>query len=268
MNRSATTETMIEPTKRVVKLGGRAQSAVALPALVANAWAMSGGSLCVVHGGGDEISALQRVLGGEPKFAGGRRITTTADLDLIRMVLSGSVNKRLAAQFGAAGVPAVGISGEDASLIQAQPLGIAEFGHVGMPSRINTALIESLWLAGFMPVISPLGSNADMPGMALNVNGDDAAAAIAVALRADELLLIVDVEGVLDAAGLLISDMDVDDARGLITSGVAEGGMAAKLEAAHAALAGGVRTVRIADMSALEDAECGTLITLATVGAP
>lgn len=258
---------MTEPMKRVVKLGGRAQSANGLPARVANAWRMSGGSLCVVHGGGDEVSALQRVLGGEPKFTGGRRITTAGDLDIIRMVLSGAVNKRLVARFGAAGVPAVGISGEDASLITAQPLGIAEFGHVGMPSRINTALIESLWLSGFMPVISPLGSNAETPGMALNVNGDDAAAAIAVALGADELLLIVDVEGVLDGAGLLIPEMDVDDARALIASGVAEGGMAAKLESAHAALAGGVRTVRIASMSALEDAECGTFISLATVGA-
>ncbi|MGI9091272.1 MAG: acetylglutamate kinase [Gemmatimonadaceae bacterium] len=262
-----TTEVTTEPMKRVVKLGGRAQSADGLPALVADAWARSSGSVCVVHGGGDEISALQRVLGGEPKFAGGRRITTAADLDIIRMVLSGAVNKRLVARLGAAGVPAVGISGEDASLIVAQPLGIAEFGYVGMPSRINTALIESLWLAGFLPVISPLGSSAATPGSALNVNGDDAAAAIAVALGADELLLIADVEGVLDSAGFLMPQIDVDGARALIASGVAEGGMAAKLEAAHAALAGGVRTVRIANMSALEDAECGTFITLAMAGA-
>lgn len=255
-----------EPIKRVVKLGGRAQSAEALPALVASAWTVSGGALCIVHGGGDEITALQRVLGSEPKFAGGRRITTADDLDLIRMVLSGVVNKRLVARFSAAGVPAVGISGEDASLIAAQPLGIAEFGHVGMPSRINTSIIESLWLAGFMPVVSPLGSNADAPGAALNVNGDDAAAALAVALGADELLLVADVEGVLDDDDVVIQEMDVDEARALIASGVAVGGMAAKLESAYAALAGGVRTVRVADMTALEDAGCGTFISLATAG--
>ena len=252
--------------KRVVKLGGRAQSAESLAPAIAAAWSVDA-ALCIVHGGGDEISALQRKLGGEPRFSGGRRMTTAEDLDIIRMVLSGVVNKRLVSQFNAAGAAAVGISGEDASLIEAQPLGIAEFGHVGMPARINTRLIESLWLAGYLPVISPLGANSETPGTALNVNGDDAAAAIAVALGADELLLVADVEGVLDSSGRLIPEMDVDEARALIASGVAAGGMAAKLEAAHAALAGGVRTVRIADIAALGDHERGTFITLVTAAA-
>ncbi len=258
---------MTSVTRRVIKLGGRAQSSDALPALVAAAWRASGGALCVVHGGGDEISALQRTLGGEPKFAGGRRVTTEADLAVIRMVLSGVVNKRLVASFCAAGVSAVGISGEDASLISAQPLGVAEFGHVGMPTRINTSLIETLWRDGFMPVVSPLGANADHSGGALNVNGDDAAAALAVALGADELLLVADVEGVRSVSGSTIQQMDMDEARALIASGVAVGGMAAKLEAAHAALVGGVRRVRIADIAALEEAERGTFVTLAMVGA-
>lgn len=256
----------MEPMKRVVKLGGRAQTADTLAAVIAAAWRASG-AMCVVHGGGDEITALQRMLGGEPRFAGGRRVTTADDLDIIRMVLSGVVNKRLVSRFNAAGVPAVGVSGEDASLIAAQPLGISEFGYVGMPVSINTALIETFWLAGLLPVISPLAANAETPGTALNVNGDDASAAIAVALGADELLLVADVEGVLDASGALIVQLDVDEARALVASGVAAGGMAAKLEAAHAALAGGVRSVRIADIGALSDPERGTFITLATVGA-
>jgi acetylglutamate kinase len=183
------------------------------------------------------------------------------------MVLSGVVNKRLVSQLNAAGAPAIGISGEDAALISAQPLGIAEFGFVGMPVSINTSLIETLWLAGLLPVVSPLASSAETPGTALNVNGDDAAAALAVALGADELLLVADVEGVLDSAGRVIDELDMDEARSLIASGVAAGGMAAKLEAAHAALAGGVQSVRIADLAALEDSERGTFITLATVGA-
>lgn len=257
---------MTEPMKRVVKLGGRAQNSDSLAAKIAAAWKASS-ALCVVHGGGDEISALQRKLGGEPHFSGGRRITTAQDLDIIRMVLSGVINKRLVSLFNAAGAPAVGISGEDASLIAAQPLGIAEFGYVGMPAHINTSLIETLWLAGLLPVVSPLASNADAPGTALNVNGDDAAAAIAVALVADELLLIADVEGVLDSSRRVIDHLDVDEARALIASGVVVGGMAAKLEAAHAALAGGVRAVRIADIGALGDSARGTFITLATVGA-
>jgi acetylglutamate kinase len=219
-----------------------------------------------VHGGGDEISALQRKLGGEPKFAGGRRVTTAEDVALIRMVLSGVVNKRLTASFLAAGAPAVGISGEDAALIAAQPLGIAEFGHVGMPSQINPRLIETLWGAGYLPVVSPLGANAAAnDGSALNVNGDDAAAAIAVALGADELLLVADVEGVLDDAKQVISRLSVGEARGLIASGVAAGGMAAKLEAAHAALAGGVKMVRVADLAALTDPERGTTVTVTKV---
>lgn len=256
----------MEPMKRVVKLGGRAQSADTLAVAIMGAWTASG-AMCVVHGGGDEISALQRKLGGAPRFTGGRRLTTAEDIEIIRMVLSGAVNKRLVSLLNAAGAPAVGLSGEDASLISAQPLSIAEFGHVGMPVSINTALIETLWLAGMLPVISPLAANAETPGTALNVNGDDAAAAIAVALGADELLLVADVEGVLDSSGALIGQLDVDEARALIASGVAAGGMAAKLQAAHAALAGGVRVVRIANLGALENMERGTFITLATVGA-
>ena len=181
------------------------------------------------------------------------------------MVLSGLVNKRLVTSFVAAGVPAVGVSGEDAGLITAQALGVGEFGHVGMPAHVNTALIDTLWGGGFFPVISPLGT--DGHGHALNVNGDDAAAAIAVALGADELLLIADVDGVLDAGKQVISRLDIDAARELIATGVAIGGMAAKLEAAHAALVGGVRTVRIAGLSALTDAASGTTVTMTTVTA-
>ena len=257
---------MMQQTRRVIKLGGRAQSADSLATSIASAWNKSG-AICIVHGGGDEISALQRKLGDEPKFAGGRRVTTAGDLEIIRMVLSGAVNKRLVSQLNAAGAPAVGLSGEDASLIAAQPLGIAEFGFVGMPVSVNTSLVESLWSAGLLPVISPLAASVETPGAALNVNGDDAAAAIAVALGADELLLVADVQGVLDSAGRVIDELDMEKARSMIASGVAAGGMVAKLEAAHAALAGGVQQVRIANLAALGDAQCGTFITLATVGA-
>lgn len=257
---------MTPSMKRVVKIGGRAQSADMLASSITSAW-NADGAMCVVHGGGDEISALQRKLGGEPRFAGGRRVTTAAGLEIIRMVLSGVVNKRLVSQFNAAGARAIGLSGEDADLITARPLGIAEFGFVGMPVSINTSLIETLWLSGLLPVVSPLAASAATPGTALNVNGDDAAAALAVALGADELLLIADVEGVLDSSGRVIDELDIDEARALIASGVADGGMAAKLEAAHAALAGGVQSVRISDLPALEDSTRGTLVTLATVGA-
>ena len=163
------------------------------------------------------------------------------------MVLSGVVNKRLVNLLVAAGVPAVGISGEDGALIGARADRLpTTLGFVGRPVRIESRLIRTLLDGGFLPVISPVAYDVTSgTGGALNVNGDDAAAAIAVALEADELLLVADVEGVRDESGEIIAELDADVARDLIASGVAAGGMAAKLEAAHAALAGGVERVRI-----------------------
>lgn len=247
--------------KSVVKIGGRAQSSPALASVLAEAWRAAPGAMCVVHGGGEEISAMQRRLGGSPGFSGGRRVTSEEDIDIVRMVLSGLVNKRLVSLLVDAGVPAVGISGEDAGLLQAQPLGIEEFGHVGMPGKVNSAVIDTLLNAGYMPVISPLARNADGPG-ALNVNGDDAAAAIAVATKASELLLVADVDGVIGADGVVLDMLDVETARGLIASGTASNGMAAKLEAAHAALVGGVPSVRIAPLAGILDSGLGTTMTL------
>lgn len=249
--------------KTVVKIGGRAQSSPALASVLAEAWSASPGAMCVVHGGGEEISAMQRRLGGSPGFSGGRRVTSEEDIGVVRMVLSGLVNKRLVSLLVGAGVPAVGISGEDAGFLEAQPLGIEEFGHVGMPGRVNTSLVSALLDAGYLPVISPLARNADGNG-ALNVNGDDAAAAIAVATSAEELLLVADVDGVIGAEGTVFDVLDVEAARGLIASGTASNGMAAKLEAAHAALAGGVPSVRIAPLAGILDGGLGTTMTLAT----
>jgi acetylglutamate kinase len=248
--------------KTVIKIGGRAQASPSLAATVAEAWRAAPGTLCVVHGGGEEISAMQRRLGGSPGFAGGRRVTSEEDIAVVRMVLSGLVNKRLVSQLVGAGAPAVGISGEDAGFLEAQPLGIQEFGHVGMPGRVSVALLDALLGAGYMPVVSPLARSADGSG-ALNVNGDDAAAAIAVATNAEELLLVADVDGVIGAEGNVLDLLDVEAARGLIASGTASNGMAAKLEAAHAALAGGVSSVRIAPLAGVLDAELGTRMTLA-----
>lgn len=248
--------------RTVVKIGGRAQSSPALAAVLAEAWNAAHGEMCVVHGGGDEISDMQRKLGGTPGFSGGRRVTSEEDIAVVRMVLSGLVNKRLVSLFTAAGVPAVGLSGEDGGLIDAQPLGIEEFGHVGMPARVNDAILSALLGAGYLPVISPLAKSADGIG-ALNVNGDDAAAAIAVATGAGELLLVADVDGVIGADGIALDSLDVETARELIASGTASKGMAAKLEAAHAALAGGVPVVRIAPLAGILDGALGTTMTLA-----
>ena len=248
---------------RVVKIGGRPQADLQLPRIISDAWQRSPGSLCIVHGGGDEMSAMQRALGKEPVFIGGRRVTSEGDIELLRMVLSGLVNKRLVSAFTAVGLPALGVSGEDGELIGAQTIDKARLGFAGRPARINSHLLRFLLNAGYLPVISPVGCDIKNPnGGALNVNGDDAAAAIAASLAADELLLVSDVEGVRDADGVTLQGLSGESARELISSGVATGGMAAKLESAHEALTGGVGSVRICDLRGLLDDQSGTFITL------
>lgn len=247
--------------RRVIKIGGRAQGDAQLVTHLATA-ARRGESLVIVHGGGDEVSALQRRLGVEPQFRGGRRVTSAEDLELVRMVLSGATNKRLVAQLLSAGVQAVGLSGEDAALLNAHVTD-PEFGRVGGRMSAQPTVLRHLWSGGFIPVVSPVGRDADDPqGGGLNVNGDDAAAAIAAALGADELLLVADVPGVLDGGGAVIPVLSTSDAQALVASGVAKGGMAAKLEAGALALRGGVHRVRVADLHAITNATVGTQLTL------
>jgi acetylglutamate kinase len=247
---------------RIVKVGGRTQADPRLTLALKNAWKASPRALCVVHGGGDELSAMQHALGREAAFIGGRRVTSRDDLELLRMVLSGAVNKRLVSALVAAGVPAVGISGEDGALLGAEIIDRATLGFAGRPVTVNADLLRVLMKSGYLPVVSPVGCDlTDSAGSALNVNGDDAAAAIAAALGADELLLIADIEGVRDESGEVASSLGSESASELIASGIARGGMAAKLESAQAALAGGVSCVRICDLEGLNERERGTFIT-------
>ena len=244
-----------------MKIGGRAQADPSLPGRL-SAIVARGDQLVVVHGGGDELSAFQRRLGTEPTFVGGRRVTTADDMEIVRMVLSGSVNKRLVRQLLDHDVPAIGISGEDGGLLPAVPLDGGALGSVGEPLVADARPVEALLGAGFVPVISPLGRHAET-GQGLNINGDDAAAAIAGALHADELLLIVDVPGVMDASGQTIASIDIDSVDDLIASGVARGGMSAKLQAARRALSSGVKNVRISDAAAIVNRAAGTRLTSA-----
>lgn len=247
---------------RVVKIGGRAQADPRLATALRDVWNAEPGELCVVHGGGDEVSAMQRALGREAAFVGGRRVTSEGDLELLRMVLSGVVNKRLVNSLLAAGLPAVGISGEDGGLIGAELIDVASLGFAGRPVAVKADLLRTLLGAGYLPVISPLAHDVLSPnGGALNVNGDDAAAAIAAALDADELLLVADVEGVRDGNGATFANLSVETARDLAANGIAAGGMAAKLESAESALRAGVGRVRICDLAGLGDDARGTFIT-------
>lgn len=217
--------------------------------------------MIVVHGGGDEVSTLQRHYGVVAQFSGGRRVTSALDIDIIRMALSGSANKRLVAALNDVGIAAVGLSGEDAGLLRATPMDRARFGFVGTPSGVNERFVRHLLAGGYLPVLSPV-SRSDEPeaGSTLNVNGDDAASAVAVALAAEELLLVSDVEGV-QVNGFALARLDADEAQRLVQNGTAAGGMAAKLEAALAALEGGVGRVRISDIAAIGQSDRGTVLT-------
>ena len=247
---------------KVIKLGGRVQSDPKLVTAVSELWRTTPGDVCIVHGGGDEISALQKLLGKEPKFVNGRRITTDDDIDLVRMILSGSANKRLVSWLSSAGIPAAGISGEDGELLAAEPIDVEKFGRSGKPVSANPKLITTLLGSGFLPVISPVGTSSTSPiKEALNVNGDDAAAVIAGSLGA-ELWLVADVPGVMDDKRVLIGEIDQSAADALVQDGTVNKGMQAKLEAGFLALASGAASVRIAGLEALSGKGSGTLLSL------
>ena len=245
---------------RVIKVGGRPQQDPALPLLIARAVAARRGDTILVHGGGDELTALQRALGAIPRFVGGRRVTTASDVDLARMALSGTANKRLVAALAAEGVRALGLSGEDGGLIAARPTD-ASLGYVGMPVAVNVALLELLLRGGYLPVISPVSRGVrGACGPALNVNADDAAAAVAAAVGAEELLLVSDVASV-SCDGAPVEQLSAEEAVALLAHPSVTGGMRAKLQAAAHALDAGVDRVRISDLAAIHDPARGTALT-------
>jgi acetylglutamate kinase len=246
---------------RVVKLGGKVQQDPRLPSAIATLWAAYPRALCIVHGGGEAISTLQRAAGVEPTFVGGRRITAPEDIELLRMALSGSANKALVALLNAAGVPAVGLSGEDAGLFRADLLDDGALGAVGTVTAVRTELLECLLAAGYLPVISPLAASHSSEHPTLNVNGDDAAAAVTRALGAVELLLISDVTGV-RVGGHVARTLDASQASAALATGEISGGMVVKVRAALAAMDGGATRIRIGGFDALVGADGGEGTTL------
>lgn len=244
-------------TARVVKVGGNRAEDRAWMREVAQAIAASATPTVLVHGGGKEVSDLQRALGIEPEWADGLRVTTPRVLEVVRMVLSGAVNKRWVAALLDAGVDALGVSGEDAGLLTGEVFRGGAIGRTGEVTRVRTTLLRGWLAAGLTPVISPLTRGAD--GGGLNVNADDAAAGIAAALGAAELLFVSDVPGV-KAGGAWAYALDSVAADALLQSGEAAGGMRPKLRAALGARTGGVGRVRIGDVGMLTDERAGTRI--------
>jgi acetylglutamate kinase len=197
----------------------------------------------LVHGGGAEINEWLDRLGLPRRFNRGLRVTDAATLDVVRMVLAGKVNGELVRLVGEVGGRAVGLTGLDGLLLRARRLA-ADLGYVGGITRVDPGPIEALSGAGYIPVIAPLALGED--GEVLNINADDAAADLALGLRAAKLLYLSDVPGILDARGTLLSTLTDARVRELIVEGVIRGGMIPKAEAALRAL-GAVGRVHIVD---------------------
>jgi acetylglutamate kinase len=190
------------------------------------------------------INEMLKKLDIQSEFVGGKRVTDAATMEVVEMVLSGRVNKRIVQAINDQGGSAVGISGKDADLITCTPTDPA-LGLVGTPSRVNPKILHTLFAAGIIPVIAPLGDGEN--GETFNINGDTAAGAVAAALKADRLLLLTDVEGVKNKAGELLTDLTAQQIRDLTADGTIGGGMIPKTETALDAIEGGVRAVVILD---------------------
>lgn len=229
----------------VIKLGGTLlDQPRTLKALSSQIAALpSGTQPVVVHGGGKQMTKFLEERGVESRFVNGLRVTTPEVLDAVLKIFAGSVNKQLVAALVAQGAPAVGLSGIDAKLAEARPMS-AELGAVGRIHRVNAELLEVLCDASYLPVVACVAGDSD--GNIYNVNADQMASALAIAFDADRLVFLTDVEGVRGAGGAILSHLTPDDAKKLIASGVATGGMQAKLEAACEAVDQGVSEVVIA----------------------
>jgi acetylglutamate kinase len=216
----------------VVKLGGGTLAGGAiedLPEIFE-----SGRRAVLVHGGGPQLTRTLDALGIGTRFHEGLRVTDVETLEVAEMVFAGSVNKALVRELVARGVPAAGISGIDGPTFLVEP--VPKLGRVGEVKRVKLGLIQAIWAGEFVPVVAPLGVG---PEGAYNVNGDAAAAALAVGLGAEHLFLLTDVDGLLKD-GSPVGSLAPDECERYVASGLAAGGMAPKLRAAAEAARGGV----------------------------
>jgi acetylglutamate kinase len=208
----------------------------------------------VVHGGGPQIAAMLNRLGIKSQFAGGLRVTDAATVEIVEMVLAGSINKQIVSHINQAGGKAVGLCGKDGNMVIAHKAGgpggaavadVVDLGFVGEPEKVDTTVLDQIIGRELIPVLAPIASGPN--GETFNVNADTFAGYIAGALKAKRLLLLTDVPGVLDKTKKLIPDMSVNDVRRLIADGTISGGMIPKVETCITALEQGVEGVVILD---------------------
>jgi acetylglutamate kinase len=232
----------------------------------------------VVHGGGPQIAAMLKKLNIKSEFAGGLRVTDAATVEIVEMVLAGSINKQIVGYINAAGGKAIGLCGKDGNMVQDKKVTrtvvdpgsniekVVDLGFVGEPDKVDLFVLDAILGKEMIPVLAPVATSAD--GGTFNVNADTFAGAIAGALKAKRLLLLTDVPGVLDKSKKLIDQLTADDARRLIADGTISGGMIPKVETCLYALEQGVEGVVILDgrvphavlLELLTDHGAGTLM--------
>ncbi|MEJ0010462.1 MAG: acetylglutamate kinase [Alphaproteobacteria bacterium] len=211
----------------------------------------------VVHGGGPQIGAMLERLKIQSSFVDGLRVTDAPTVEIVEMVLAGSINKQIVTAINQAGGTAIGISGKDGGLIHARKLSrtvkdpdsniekVLDLGFVGEPTEIRAEVIRNITASGMIPVIAPIGTGPN--GETYNINADTAAGAIAAALKATKLMMLTDVPGILTKAGELISVISPAEIEALRADGTITGGMIPKVETCIEALHAGVKAAHILD---------------------
>jgi acetylglutamate kinase len=254
----------------VVKYGGAAMDDPSLRESFANDIVLMryvGMNPVVVHGGGPQVTAHIEKLGGTATFVDGYRVTTASDLEVVRMVLAGVINKDIVSLINRHGTLAAGVSGEDGALVRVRKkAGSTDLGFVGDVEQVNPGIVTDL-LRDFIPVIATLG--VDDAGQTYNVNADEVAAAIAEALGAEKLVFLTNVNGILDKEGSLLTQVSAEGVEKLRADGALTAGMLPKVDAALRAIKGGVPRVTILDgraehallLEIFTDQGVGTMVT-------
>lgn len=266
----------------VVKFGGNAMVADDLTASFARdivLMKLVGMNPVVVHGGGPQINELLEKLNIKSQFIGGMRVTDNQTMDIVEMVLGGSVNKALVTLLNRSGGKAIGITGKDGGLIRARKMHLShqtpdmaapellDIGQVGEVQAIDTSIIDTLVASNFIPVIAPIGFDND--GASYNINADLVAGKMAEVLKAEKLMLLTNVAGLQDKAGKVLTGLTTQQVDGLIADGTIYGGMLPKIACALDAVKGGVTSAHIIDgrvphavlLEIFTDEGVGTLIT-------
>ena len=264
----------------VVKYGGHAMGDEAAARDFARDMVLleqSGANPVVVHGGGPQIGLMLAKLGIQSRFSDGLRVTDKPTIEVVEMVLAGSINKQLVGAINAQGGRAIGLCGKDGNMVRAKKVSraggeadfgdVVDLGYVGEPDKVDTTVLEQVLGRELIPVLAPIAQGGD--GETYNINADTFAGAIAGALAAKRLLFLTDVPGVLDKDKKLIKQLKVGDVHGLIADGTITGGMIPKVETCIYAIEKGVEGVVILDgqiphavlIELLTDYGAGTLIT-------